>query len=308
MKNANNQAQGLLLFRLTHLQLFAIGTLKVREIVPYQPLTSLPHSNPMVLGSAPIRGNTLPVIDLAASVGYKPLTREELKDCFIIITDCQRQIVGFMVRSIDKIIQKSWKDIAPPPSTVGNKAFVTGVTDVEGHMVQLLDVEQLLANVFPVKDENLVPHINEHQKGILRQCKILVVDDSALARKQLAGALDYADIPFSVCSNGQQALDMMVEKTGENETFDILVSDIEMPGLDGYELTFEVRSAPALAKAYIILHTSLSSEISVDRAHQVGANEALTKFDADELINAMLRGADKIETNNVTPGVEHHKD
>lgn len=83
----------------------------------------------------------------------------------------------------------------------------------------------------------------------------------------------------------------MEKAAAEKRPVDLLVSDIEMPGLDGYELAFEVRDKPALAGAYIILHTSLSSEISVSQAHQVGANEALTKFDAHELIEAMLRGA-----------------
>ncbi len=84
----------------------------------------------------------------------------------------------------------------------------------------------------------------------------------------------------------------MEQAAAERHPIDILVSDIEMPGLDGYELAFEVRDNPLLANAYIILHTSLSSEISVSQAHQVGANEALTKFDAHELVEAMLRGAD----------------
>lgn len=84
----------------------------------------------------------------------------------------------------------------------------------------------------------------------------------------------------------------MQARVAQGSRIDILVSDIEMPGLDGYELAFEVQSDPRLAEAYIILHTSLSSEISVERAHQVGAHEALTKFEANELIQAMLRGAE----------------
>ncbi len=86
----------------------------------------------------------------------------------------------------------------------------------------------------------------------------------------------------------------MRQKAAAGNPVNILVSDIEMPGLDGYELTFAVRDNRDLANAYIILHTSLSSEISVSQAHQVGADEALTKFNARELIDAMLRGADKL--------------
>ncbi|MGL5431069.1 MAG: response regulator, partial [Vibrio sp.] len=86
----------------------------------------------------------------------------------------------------------------------------------------------------------------------------------------------------------------------EHRAINILVSDIEMPGLDGYELAFEVQNDPALNQAYCILHTSLSSEICLDRAHQVGAHEALEKFNATELIEAMLRGAKKLQTQRLT--------
>ena len=116
------------------------------------------------------------------------------------------------------------------------------------------------------------------------------MDDSAVARRQLEQALTKIDVPFKVCKNGNDALDVMKECAGKENPIDILVSDIEMPGLDGYELTFEVRSTPEIAQAYIILHTSLSSKMSVDRANQVGANDALTKFAAQSLIDAMLKG------------------
>jgi two-component system chemotaxis response regulator CheV len=120
------------------------------------------------------------------------------------------------------------------------------------------------------------------------------VDDSATARKQLASALDSIEIDYQMASDGATAFKMMQQAAAQGKPIDVLVSDIEMPGLDGYELTFEVRSDPGVANAYIILHTSLSSEISVDRASQVGADEALTKFDAGELIDAMLRGAERV--------------
>ena len=132
---------------------------------------------------------------------------------------------------------------------------------------------------------------------------VLLVDDSSVARRQLAEALNFVNVPFDVSSDGSEALDMMEKAAARDEPYDILVSDIEMPGLDGYELAFEIRNNPKLASMYLILHTSLSSEISVDRAHQVGANEALTKFDAAELIHAMLRGAEHVEKGDVVPGV-----
>ncbi len=292
MKSKASQSQGLLLFRLSQRQLFALGTLKIRELVPYTPLSVLPQSHPTILGAAIIRGNTIPVIDMAAAVGYPSLTSEELKSSYIIITDCQRMVIGFLVRAIDKIIECNWRDIESPPNNLGPNAYLTGVTRLDDQLVQLLDVELLLSKVFPTSPEMNRASLTDVQREKLKPLSILLVDDSKVARKQLSDALDSINIPYQVTSDGRDALSIMEKAADEGKPIDLLVSDIEMPGLDGYELAFEVKNTPALASAYIILHTSLSSEISVSQAHQVGANEALTKFDAHELISAMLRGAE----------------
>ena len=304
MSKVNSQSQGLLIFNLTATQTFALGTLKVREIVPYQPLTVLPHAHPAVVGSASIRGMTMPVIDMAAAVHYRPLQKEELEQCHIIVTDCLRQKIGFLVRGIERIVETSWQDILPPPTSVGKHAFVAGITNVDDRMVQLLDLEHVVSDIFPLAYEESHATVSETEQTLLSRRKILVVDDSSIARKQLLDAMQNLGIEADVCVNGLDALNKLKAAAEQEQPFDIVVSDIEMPGLDGYELTFEVRSNAQLDKAYIILHTSLSSEISVDQAHQVGANDALTKFNAQELIDAMLKGARKIESNDVTAGVE----
>ncbi|GIU19840.1 chemotaxis protein CheW [Shewanella sp. c952] len=295
MKSKATQSQGLLLFQLSYTQLFALGTLKVRELVPYSPLSVIPQSHPTILGAATIRGTTIPVVDMAAAIGYRPMLDEELKDSYIIITDCQRMVIGFLVRSIDKIIECNWRDIESPPNNLGKNAFLTGVTRIDDKLVQLLDVELLLSKVFPASPETTRAILTDVQREQLKPLHILLVDDSMVARKQLSDALDSINIPYQVTADGQHALAIMQQAEKSGHAIDILVSDIEMPGLDGYELAFEVKNNPAIADAYIILHTSLSSEISVSQAHQVGANEALTKFDAHELIEAMLRGANKVK-------------
>jgi two-component system chemotaxis response regulator CheV len=292
MQSKSSQSQGLLLFKLTEHQSFALGTLKIQEIVPYQPLTQLPKSVKNVMGAASIRGKTLAIIDMAAAVGYPPLTKEERKDAVILITDCSRMSVGFLVRKIERIIECNWKNIAPPPNALGNKTYITGITRFENKLIQLLDVELLLAEIYPDVSDKAV-EITGGQKGLLQNSQILLVDDSAVARRQLETALTNIDVPFRVCKNGNDALAVMKESAKKGNPIEILVSDIEMPGLDGYELTFEVRSVKEIAKTYIILHSSLSSAMSLDRANQVGADAALTKFDSQELINAMLRGAKK---------------
>ncbi|MEH6530395.1 MAG: chemotaxis protein [Photobacterium frigidiphilum] len=292
IKSATNQSQGMLLFQLTLNQSFAIGTLKVKEIVPYTPLTVIPYSHSTVLGAATLRGQTFPVIDMAKAVGYRALVNEEVKDCYIIITDCQRKLVGFMVRGINKITECNWHEIDAPPVALGNNVFVTGVTTVEDNLVQLLDVELLMSKIFPEDPSSLNPVLTDIEREILRPLKILLVDDSSVARRQLSQALDSISVPYFISTNGKDALSMMKHAADSNDPFQILVSDIEMPGLDGYELAFEVKNTDKLKSIYIILHTSLSSEISVSQAHQVGADEALTKFEANELIHAMLRGAE----------------
>lgn len=292
MKSKASQSQGLLLFRLSQTQVFALGTLNVRELVPYTQLSKIPQSHPTILGASTIRGHTIPIIDMAAAIGYRPIAPEEREKCYIIITDCQRMIIGFLVRGIDKIIECNWRDIEAPSANLGKNAYLTGVTRFEDQLVQLLDVELLLSKIFPNNPQANRAILTDVQREKLKPMNILLVDDSKVARKQLSDALDMINIPYRVTADGKEALVMMEQAALEHHPIDILVSDIEMPGLDGYELAFEVRDNPLTAKAYIILHTSLSSEISVSQAHQVGANEALTKFDAHELIDAMLRGAD----------------
>jgi two-component system chemotaxis response regulator CheV len=296
MKSKANQSQGMLLFKLSlQQQSFAIGTLKVREIIPYMPTTQIPYSHHNVIGAITFRGITVPVIDMAAAIGFRPIAPEEYERCYLIVTDCLRTVVAFMVRSIEKIIDCDWRAIEPAPDTAGHNIFVTGITRHEDKIVQLMDVELLLSKIYPQDASARFPMLTDVEREKLKPLNILLVDDSAIARKQLADALDSINIPYLVCKNGTEALELMRERAAEGKPIDILVSDIEMPGLDGYELVFEVQNDPLLSHAYRILHTSLSSEMSADRAHQVGAHEALTKFDATELVHAMLRGATQQE-------------
>ncbi|EON93530.1 response regulator receiver modulated CheW protein [Marinobacter lipolyticus SM19] len=292
MSRQTAHSQKLLLFSLTGRKQFALGTLKIREILPYTRLTRLPHSHSAVLGTMSFRGAAVPVIDMAAAVGGRPLTLDEQKAGSIIVTDIQRQEIGFVVRSVSKIIETDWTQVQSPPAALGDQAFVTGLLDLDGELIQLLDVELLLSKVYPSAVNIDGAALTDVESETLRAQRILLVDDSRVARKQLSDVLDSKGIPYEVTSNGQNALDILLQAASIGEPVDILVSDIEMPGLDGYELAFSIRDNSALEQPYIILHTSLNSEMSLSYANQVGANEALTKFDAHELMQAMLRGAE----------------
>ncbi|MEQ9547026.1 MAG: chemotaxis protein [Marinobacter sp.] len=291
MSRQTTHSQKLLLFSLTGRKQFALGTLKIREILPYTRLTRLPHSHSAVLGTMSFRGAAVPVIDMAAAVGGRPLTSDEQKAGSIIVTDIQRQEIGFVVRSVSKIIETDWKQVQSPPAALGDHAFVTGLLELENELIQLLDVELLLSKVYPSAVNVDAAALTDVESETLRAQRILLVDDSQVARKQLSDVLDSKGIPYEVTSDGQSALEIIQEASSIGESVDILVSDIEMPGLDGYELTFKLRDHGSLKQPYIILHTSLNSEMSLSYANQVGANEALTKFDAHELMQAMLRGA-----------------
>lgn len=292
MSRQTAHSQKLLLFSLTGQKPFAIGTLKIREILPFSRLTRLPHSHSAVLGTMSFRGAAVPVIDMAAAVGGRPLSAEEQKVSSIIVTDIQRQEIGFVVRSVNKIIEADWKQVQSPPTALGDQAFVTGLLDLEGELIQLLDVELLLSKVYPSAVNTDAAALTDVESETLRAQRILLVDDSQVARKQLSDVLDSKGISYEVTSNGQSALDIMLQAAAVDQPVDILVSDIEMPGLDGYELAFNIRDNTSLQQPYIILHTSLNSEMSLSYANQVGANEALTKFDANELMQAMLRGSE----------------
>jgi len=287
-----NYSQGVLVFKITEKQQFALGTLKIREIVPYKPMSALPNAHNAIRGVLEIRGQTMSVLDLAAAVGYAPLTDSELKHSVVIVTDCQRKTIGFLVKSIERIMEFNWREIARPPKSVGNNAFITGVCRIDDDLIQMIDLEYVMSNVFPEDSSEQYAVLTDVQREQLKPLNILLVDDSMVARKQLADALSHMNVPFQVTENGHDALSIMKANAAKGAPIDLLVSDIEMPGLDGYELAFEVRDNPDLASIYIVLHSSLSSDISVSQAQQVGANEALTKFNVQELIASMLRGAE----------------
>lgn len=300
-----NQSQGMLMFTLTRSeQLFAIGTLKVREIVPYQPTTQIPYSHHHVIGTVTIRDKTIPVINMPAAIGFRPIQPEEYNSCYLIVTDCLRTVVAFMVRSIEKIIECDWRSIEPSPQSAGSNVFVTGITRFDEQIVQMLDVELLLSKIYPQYESTKIPMLTDIERERLKALSILLVDDSSIARKQLADALDSINISYQIRNNGIEALELMREEAERGQPIQLLVSDIEMPGLDGYELAFETQSEQQLSNAYIILHTSLSSEICVDRARQVGAHEALEKFNAGDLIKAMLRGAAMLESGSTKERIE----
>ncbi|AXB30738.1 chemotaxis protein CheV [Vibrio campbellii] len=281
----------LLTFRLMGRQRYGINVFKVKEVLQCPKLTSMPNLHPLVKGVAHIRGHTVSVIDLSLAIGGRPTT--DIDKCFVVIAEFNRTIQAFLVSSVERIINMHWEAILPPPDGAGKAHYLTAVTNIDNELVEILDVEKILAEIAPV-DETMDSSIGEEiavaeqEKPIVR--RVLIADDSTVARKQVERAV--TSIGFEVVSvkDGKEAYNKLLEMAQEGSIYDqisLVISDIEMPEMDGYTLTAEIRRNADLKNLYVILHSSLSGVFNQAMVERVGANTFIAKFNPDELGNAV---------------------
>ncbi len=273
---------------------FGINVLKVKEIIPVPSLTQLPNANPVICGVANLRGTTLPVIDLAKAIGQAPAANSESAPTSVIITEFNRGLHGFLVHRLDRIVYHDWKEILPPPNTLGASTYTSGITRESDVMVQILDLERVIATFDSVTDGDYARISTEGLDARNRRQRILIVDDSAMARAQTVRTLDSLQVPYVMARDGKDAMDVLMKLNGSDadpaDAINLVLSDIEMPEMDGYSLTQEIRQTPALAGLYILLHTSLNGAINAERAEKCGANAVLTKFVPEELAAQIING------------------
>ncbi|WP_322803732.1 chemotaxis protein CheV [Vibrio alfacsensis] len=281
----------LLTFRLMGRQRYGINVFKVKEVLQCPKLTMMPNLHRLVKGIAHIRGHTVSVIDLSLAIGGRPTT--DIDKCFVVIAEFNRTIQAFLVSSVERIINMHWEAILPPPDGAGKAHYLTAVTNIDNELVEILDVEKILAEIAPV-DETMDSSIGEEiavaeqAKPIVR--RILIADDSTVARKQVERAI--TSIGFEVVSvkDGKEAYNKLLEMTQQGSIYDqisLVISDIEMPEMDGYTLTAEIRRNAELKDLYVILHSSLSGVFNQAMVERVGANSFIAKFNPDELGNAV---------------------
>ncbi|MGO2076215.1 MAG: chemotaxis protein [Pseudoalteromonas sp.] len=275
----------LLLFKLRGRQRFGINVFKVREVLQCPPLTNMPKSNPYIRGVAHIRGQTISVIDLSMAVGGPAI--ENIKDSFIIIAEYNRSVQGFLVGGVERIVNMNWEKIMPPPSGAGRYSYLTAVTEIENELVEILDVEKILNEICPVNTEVSAEIANdgEIQKDLGERI-VFIADDSAVARNQVKRALEPLGVQTELAKNGKEALIRLREIT---ERVGLLISDVEMPEMDGYTLTAEIKADPKLAPLHVILHTSLSGVFNQAMIEKVGADDFIAKFNPDELATAVKK-------------------
>jgi two-component system chemotaxis response regulator CheV len=277
----------LLLFRLDDSQVFGINVFKVQEVIGYRPLTRLPGAHPLIRGIAHLRGRTMSVMDLASAVGKPPLAEPEKGH--IVITEYNRSVHGFLVKSVDRIVNTQWKQVLPPPSAAGPNSYVTAVTLIEDRMVEILDVEKVLDQVVHA-DTRVSDDVAARADGVTR--RVLVVDDSSVARHQVERSLAQIGVECIQARDGREAIELLqalaADGIAPREHFAMVISDVEMPEVDGYQLTVAIRHMPGAEGLYILLHSSINGEFNLDMIRKTGADRFVQKYCPDDLARAVL--------------------
>ena len=273
----------LLLFQLGPAQTFGINVFKVREVLKCPQLRRVPQSNRHVCGVMHTRGRTITVIDLASVLGMPPLAGRE--DEFVVITEYNGRVQGYLVAKVERIVNLRWDEINPPPRGIGETNYLTAVVTVDKRLIAILDVERVLAEIVGV-DDTVSARLCEESATTSRPHHVFVADDSMVARKQITKVLDQIGFTYDVAENGRDAWVALKAAAAEQpilSKYGMLISDIEMPDMDGYTLTKMIKSDPDLKHLYVCLHTSLSGSFNQSMAESVGADRLVPKFVADDL-------------------------
>lgn len=274
----------LLMFRLHSNQLFAINVFKVQEVLRLPKMNSLPGHHPHVVGVAHLRGQAVSVINLAQAIGMPPLQPSEESN--LIVTEYNSTVQAFLVGKVDRIVNLNWEDIMPPPRTSGRQHYLTAITRLEEKIIEIIDVEKVLAEINPysvvLDPSQLEEDIVEAAKGM----EILMVDDSPTAISQVRQTLEPLGIVLHTATNGKKGLAMLkewadaAEEQGQPvaEKLLMVITDAEMPEMDGYSLTTEIREDKRLKDLFVVLHTSMSGNFNKAMVQKVGCDDFLSKF------------------------------
>ncbi len=277
----------LLLFRLQGKQRFGINVFKVQEVISCPRLTQIPDSHPVMCGVAHLRGRTIPILDLSLGIGGKSLPHDG--SGYAIISEYNRSVQGFLVGGVDRIINMGWEQIQPPPKGTGKDSYLTAVTEFEGELIEVIDVEKIMKEITGSSEEISEGVIDE--SFATGEQHILVVDDSRVARNQVKRVLEQLGVACTLAQDGEDAYRILRGWVDEGKDLSrfltMVISDIEMPKMDGYTLTTKIRDNEDLKNLYILLHTSLSGVFNQNMVEKVGANRFLAKFAPDELASAV---------------------
>ncbi|MGH8155192.1 MAG: chemotaxis protein [Rhodanobacteraceae bacterium] len=283
---AGHNRMAVLTFRLGGPQVFGINVFKVREVMRRPVLEHMPSMHPLLAGSFDYRGNTIPVIDLAEAMSY-PALRDQ-PAATVIVTEFSLAVQAFLVADVDRIIHCDGTEMIAPTPELGFGPRVNAIARSDGNLLAVIDVEQILDGVAQRRPEispRLQRSADERQPPHRR---LLVADDSAVARMQLKGTLQQMRFECVMAKNGAEALEILEASASNGERFDLVISDIEMPKLDGYALVRAIRVDPRWRGLKVLLHSSLSGVFNEAMVAGVGADRFVAKFQPDVLAAAIL--------------------
>jgi two-component system chemotaxis response regulator CheV len=290
----------LLLFNLGGRQQFAINVFKVQEVMRLPHLTLIPDRHPSVCGVTHFRDQTVPVVDLRHAVRMGALNVDKA-NATIIVTEYNKTVQAFLVGGVDRIVNMNWNEILPPPKGSGRQHYLTAITHLDDRIVEIIDVEKVLAEISPY---NMTLPAETYDQELMRRIKgkdLLIADDSHVAISQVRQVLSPLGINIVEVHNGLEAYQLLMHwkeqgRDLENELL-MVITDAEMPEMDGYMLTTEIRRDPALQHLMVVLHTSLSGNFNKAMVEKVGCDGFLSKFAPEELareVQALLRKKLKI--------------
>ena len=280
----------LLMFRLVGRQVYAINVFKVQEVLKLPNLTAMPKRHSCICGVTHFRGQTVPVINLSQAIGRAPI--EPTKDSVVIVTEYNRSVQAFLVGGIDRIANMNWKEISAPPGPAGKDHYLTAITNFDGEIVEVIDVEKILAEITPYTTDVSEGFLDSGLVSGFEDKFVMVVDDSPVAIAQAEGTIKKLGLKVITASNGMNAYQMLTNWAANNQSqLDnclMVLTDAEMPEMDGYRLTSEIRADDRLKDMHVVMHTSLSGSFNQAMAQRVGCDHLLSKFQPDELAEVVL--------------------
>lgn len=271
---------------------YGINILKVREIVQAQTCTVMPKSHPYIMGVGQIRGEVIPVIDLGKVLGAEEKAVE--KEGFWIVTEMNQNVVAFHVDSVTGIIRLSWEDIQSPSSMVTNdESSIVGLIKLEDKIISLLDFEKILTEINPIVgiNKNRIDKIEHFDSRSTKH--ILIAEDSAFLIQLIKESVEKAGyVDITVKHNGKEMWDYLeglIESNGNGALDNVhcLITDIEMPIMDGLHLTKRVKENPILSKLPVVIFSSLITPELRHKGESVGANAQVSKPEIETLVEVL---------------------
>jgi len=278
---AGSNKMEILLFTLGTREIFGINVFKVREVTRAPFITKTPNMPAGVEGVISLRGSVIPVISLARFIGQPG---DELSDT-MMVTEYSRRTQGFLVEAVDRIVRVDWEKVRSPDNLItGHDNLITAITELpDGTLVSVLDVEQVLVDAF---GEPRVPELKPATGA--DEAVVFFADDSLVARKEIGRVLDRLGVKHHQAINGAEAwnrLQAMAVRAAQDgqplhSQLNVILLDAEMPEMDGYVLTRQIKADSRFDGVPVVMHSSLSSEANHAMGKHVGVDAYVSKFDA----------------------------